>query len=80
MTMGHYAVLCAFLEISDVSTLMAGWSSGNMMVMKCDLSGETYCVYAFPDKSHLIIIIFPEDDPAMRVETSDITKNPHNTA
>ena len=42
------------------------------------LCAKLVCVY--PDKSHLIIIIFPEDYPGMRVETSDITKNPHNTA
>ena len=27
-----------------------------------------------------VIIIFSEDDPGMGVETSDITKNSHNTA
>ena len=43
--LGHYAVLCGFLVIPYVSTLLPGSSSGNMMMIKCDLAEETYCVY-----------------------------------
>ena len=57
------------------------WNNHAAGIYRCAACGlELFSSSTSPHKSHLIIVIFPENDPGKRVETSDIPKNPHNMA